>query len=297
MMETEIKVGRRPVVVGYDSSGAGDAAFDWALAEAARRDLPIHVFVARSILYAAAPGIGAASPWPDDLTGELVAEARSYAAAHAPGTTVTIDTATGSPASFLVQASRQAELVVVGRGRHTALGEAVVGSTSAQVAAHASCPVVVVDRGTERPSTAPIVVAVDGSPGSDAALGFAFERASALDAPVVAVHAWWVGVPDAIGVSLLSEDQVAEVGEGAQRLLDDAVSAWVEKYPEVDVRKATVRQLPVEAVLAEAGQAQLIVVGSRGHGGFVGLLLGSVSQALLHHHDRPCPLAVVHTQG
>jgi nucleotide-binding universal stress UspA family protein len=225
----------------------------------------------------------------------MVSEARSYAAKRAPGTTVTVDSSNDTSASLLVHASHQAALVVVGRRHHSAVGEAFSGSTSAQVVAHAACPVVVVDREQELPITAPIVVAVDGSPANDAAVGFAFERAAALGAPVVAVHAWWVDAPDRIGVSWLSEDQVAELARAEQRVLEEAITTWAAKYPEVAVRKVLARELPVEAVLAEAKEAQLIVTGSRGHGGFVGLLVGSVSQGLLHHHDRPCPLAVVHT--
>lgn len=291
----DTKTGRRPVVVGYDAFGAGDAAFDWAVQEAARRDAPLHMFVARGVLYNAAPGFGAATPWPSDLTGQLVAEARSYAASRAPDAKVTVDSALGSPASSLVEASHKAELIVVGRRHHTAVGEAVAGSTSTQVVAHAACPVVVVDHEFDCPPTAPIVVAVDGSPANDAALAFAFERASSLSAPLVALHAWWLDVPDRVGISWLSEDKLTDIGDAHERLLDEAVAGWSAKYPDVAVRKVLVRQLPLEAIIAEAQGAQLIVVGTRGHGGFAGLLLGSVSQALLHH-DRPCPLAVVHTQ-
>lgn len=290
------KTAPRPVVVGFDSSGEGDAAFDWALAEAVRRDLPLHMLVARGVLYAAAPGIGATTPWPDDLADELLAEARKYALAHAPDVKVTVETALGSPASVLVQASRDAELVVVGRHHHTALGEALTGSTSTQVVAHASCPVVVVDKAGEHDAKAPIVVAVDGSPANAAALAFAFERAAALGAPLVAVHAWWFDPPGKIGVSWLSEEQVTDLGRAERALLDETVAAWAEKYPAVKVRKVLVRELPVVAVLAEAADAQLIVTGSRGHGGFVGLMIGSVSQGLLHHRGRPCALAVVHAE-
>jgi nucleotide-binding universal stress UspA family protein len=290
----DTKAGRRPLVVGYDPFGAGDAAFDWAVHEAARRDAPLHLMVARGVLYNAAPGFGAMSPWPDDITGSLVEDARAYAAARAPGAPVTIDSSLRTAAAMLVEASHKAELVVVGRRRHTAVGEAISGSTSAQVVAHAACPVVVVDREFDCPPTAPIVVAVDGSQENDAALAFAFERASALSAPLVALHAWWLDVPDRIGVTWLGADRSSTIGDAHERMLEGVVAEWSEKFPDVNVRKVLVREMPVEAVIAEAQGAQLIVVGSRGHGGFAGLLLGSVSQGLLHH-DRPCPLAVVHT--
>lgn len=286
---------QRPVVVGYDGSATSQPAFDWALREATRRDLPIALMVSRGTLYAAAPTVGAASPWPYDISGELVEQARSFAAERAPGVHVAIGSSFGSPASVLVNASGKAALVVVGRRHHTALGEAVAGSTSTQVVAHALCPVVVVDRGYAAAPDAPIVVAVDGSPGNEAALAFAFERAAALAAPLVAVHAWWLDVPGRVGGSWLSEDQVEELRAAEQAVLDHAVSAWSEKFPQVPVRTVLTRDLPVDAVLAEADDAQLVVVGSRGHGGFAGLVLGSVSQGLLHH-ERPCPLAVVHPE-
>lgn len=284
----------RAVVLGYDGSGEGDPAFDWALREGARRHLPLRVLVAQGPLSGVVPGVGAASPWPDDLAGELVAEACCYAEARAPGVSVASETAVGSPASVLVQASREAELVVVGRRHHTALGEAIVGSTSAQVVAHSACPVVVVDRAYDCPEDGPVVVAVDGSLANEAAIDFAFDRAAQLGVPVVAVHAWWLDVPDRVGISWLSEDRLVDIEHGHHRLLERAIADWVQKYPEVEVRTRMTRQFPVEAVLEAADGAQLIVVGSRGHGGFTGLLLGSVSQGLLHH-TRPCPLAVVHS--
>ncbi|GAA2162504.1 universal stress protein [Pedococcus bigeumensis] len=292
----EAKDGRRPIVVGYDSSSAGQPAFDWALQEAERRHVPLHLMVSRGVLYAAAPTVGAASPWPYDITGELVEEARSFAASRAAGVPIVTESAFGSPASVLLNASREAAMVVVGRRHHTVVGEAVAGSTSAQVVAHASCPVVVVDQELHAAPDAPIVVAVDGSPSNGAALAFAFERAAALKAGIVAVHAWWLDVPGRVGGSWLSEDQVGEWRKSAQAVLDDALSPWAEKFPDVSVRRVLTRDLPVDAVLAEAQGAQLIVVGSRGHGGFAGLLVGSVSQGLLHH-ERPCPLAVVHPEG
>ena len=285
---------RRPVVVGFDGSDPSRAALSWALRDARRRHLPVHVLVAKSVLYtAAAPGLGVTGPWPDDLSGDLQAEARRRAHEEAPDVPLSTESALGSPAAFLVRASAQADLVVVGRGRHSMLGEAVVGSTSTQVAAHAACPVVVVQQEDAPDPAAPIVVGTDGSLTSEGALAFALDRASLLGTRVRVVHAWWLDVPDRLGVSWLSEDVVARVEAGHRALLDDVVATWSAKYPDVDVVGTLVRGLPVEAIAQVEAKPQLVVVGSRGHGGFAGLLLGSVSQGLLHR-DRACPLVVVH---
>lgn len=287
---------RRPVVVGYNNPGTQDRAVDWALHEAARRDLPVRILVAAGGFRATAPGIGAATPWLGDLAEDLVEEARRYAEANADGLTLAVESSVESPAAMLVRASHEAQLVVVGRGHHGAASEFFVGSTSAQVVAHAKCPVVVVDQSWDRGNHGPIVVAVDGSPANESALAFAFERASTLRVPIVAVHAWWLDAPDRFGLTWLSEEQIATIKEAHGRLLEDSVAPWSDKYPDVEVHSLLVRGEPVESIVQESDDAQLIVVGSRGHGGFTGLLLGSVSQGLLHH-ERPCPLVVVHGES
>ena len=284
----------RPVVVGYDGSGEGYAALDWALAEARRRESQLVMLVASGIPYLAAPEMSAASPRRDEVTAKLVDEAKGYAA-KATGVDVSIESPLRSPAASLVDASANAELVVIGRHARSAIGEAFWGSTSAQVAAHASCPVVVVDRPVGEDSAAPVVVAVDGSDHGRAALEFAFQRSAELDAPLVAVHAWWLDVSDHLADSWLPDDLVEGVENAAQAVLDESLAPWIEKFPDVVVRKILTRQYPVDAALNAAGDAQVIVVGSRGRGGFAGLLLGSVSQGLLHDTARACPLAVVHT--
>ncbi|WP_353950223.1 universal stress protein [Knoellia sp. S7-12] len=283
----------RPVVVGFDHSPPGEAAFEWAAGEAARRDVPLHVLVARSMLHPVMAGYRLTTRWPEDLDSELVEQARERVAELSPERAAIVKSVAGTPAAFLVDASHEAELVVVGRRRQSALGEAFSGSTSSQVAAHASCPVVVVDQVFELAPDAPIVVAVDGSSANDPAVGFAFGRASDLGASVTAVHSWGLDVPQTFDSPWLSEDRVIEMEDLHRAQLEASLAGWSAKFPEVKVRSVLRRSLPVEAVLSEAEGAQLIVVGSRGHGGFVGLLLGSVSQGLLHR-ERPCPLAVVH---
>ncbi|MDT0214980.1 universal stress protein [Rothia sp. ARF10] len=283
----------RPVVVGFDDSPDGDIALEWAVREADRLGRPLKVVVARGMLWATSPGFGPSAPWPEDLDSEVVDRARARVAALSSQCEVITESVVGTPAATLVNASEDAELVVVGRHRHSVLGELVSGSTSSQVAAHARCPVVIADRPGPIDPHAPVVVAVDGSPANEAALAFAVERAAALSAPLVAVHAWTLDVPDAFDTAWLSPEHIVELERHHQKVLDDTVAPWAAKHPEVEVTKVLRRNLPVEAVLARAEGAQLVVVGSRGHGGFVGLLIGSVSQGLIHR-DRPCPLVVVH---
>ncbi len=286
----------QPIVVGFDSRG-DDTAFDWARAEAERRSLPLTVVAAEGIPYADASGLGFGSAtWPEGLTDGLHEAARTYVTTRAPGLDVTITGSVGTPAAVLVKASETAELVVVGRRKHSVVGELVGGSTSSQVVAHASCPVVVVDREFSGAATAPIVVGVDGSPESRAALEFAFERASALGAPVVGVHGWWLDAPGEMSTAWVSEGMNESFESVARGALEDALAPWVDRFPDVEVHKVLERQYAPEVVLEAAAQAQLIVVGSRGHGGFAGLLLGSVSQSLLHNSHRTCPIAVLHVR-
>ena len=173
-------------------------------------------------------------------------------------------------------------LVVGSRGRGGVAGM-LLGSVSWQVAAHAHCPVVVV-RGHWRPAggynPGPVVVGTDGSATSDAALGFAFEEAALRDAPLLAVSAL-ADAPGSLGGDLKLQEDV-----------EQAITRHEKEHPEVTVLRQVAQGGARTALLAAAHDAQLLVVGSRGRGGINGMLLGSVSQAVLHH--APCPVAVVH---
>jgi nucleotide-binding universal stress UspA family protein len=137
----------------------------------------------------------------------------------------------------------------------------------------------------------PVVVGVDGSPASESAIGFAFEAASTRNAPLTAVLSWTdVLVESAFQATRFSMDW-SEVEDEQQRLLAERMAGWQEKYPDVVVERVVVRDRPVRALVRAAQHARLLVVGSHGRGGFTGMLLGSTSQALVHH--SPCPVAVV----
>ncbi|HEX5568137.1 MAG TPA: universal stress protein, partial [Streptomyces sp.] len=144
----------------------------------------------------------------------------------------------------------------------------------------------------------PVLVGVDGSPGGEAALGFAFAEASLRGAPLVALHTWnnWTGpvsggpdepLPLVYDVDMLRDEE--------ERVLVEALSGWQAEYPDVTVHRRLVQGRARPALIEASGSAQLLVVGARGRGGFSGLLLGSVSQAVLQHAH--CPVAVVRNLG
>jgi nucleotide-binding universal stress UspA family protein len=159
------------------------------------------------------------------------------------------------------------------------------------MATRANCPVVIVrgahaeeDDGSPRP----VVLGVDGSATSEAATEFAFAAATARDVPLVAVHTWWDPV---IGPTVAKLIDVEAIDADERRRLVERLAGWTAKYPDVAVETVVSRDFPARVLLRQAAQAQLVVVGSRGHGELAGLFLGSVSNALVHR--APCPVAVV----
>jgi nucleotide-binding universal stress UspA family protein len=203
------------------------------------------------------------------------------------------DMRAGLPADVLIDESRTARLVVVGDRGTGGFRELLLGSVAAAVAAHGQCPVMV-HRGTgphARAEDRPVVVGVDGSPLSDAAVRFAFDAAAVRGAPLVAIHTWldvntaglWAGLPSMIDWPAIQADE--------ECVLAKKLAPWQKAYPHVPVRTLVVRDNPEHALLAHSARAQLVVVGSRGRGTLAALGLGSVSHALLHAAD--CPVVVV----
>ena len=144
-----------------------------------------------------------------------------------------------------------------------------------------------------------IVVGVDGSEESRAALAWAVEEGRLRQAPVLAIHAWEVPmVPAPTGLVPPSVEVVGdltELREDAASLVEVMVREIAGDAADVEIRPLTVEDKPVSALLnaAERNDAQMIVVGSRGHGGFVSLLIGSTSDQVARH--ATCPV-VIHRQ-
>jgi nucleotide-binding universal stress UspA family protein len=193
----------------------------------------------------------------------------------------------------LLAEARDAVLLVLGNRGLGGFAGLLLGSAAVQVSAHADCPVLVV-RGEPR-ADGPVVVGVDGSELSDLAVGFAVEEAARRGTALVAVHAWLHPVPLGPGDVLPLVYDLDALAAEEERVLAEAVAGYAERYPEVPIRQQLVRGNPSRVLVDASAEAQLVVVGARGRGGLAGMLLGSVSHAVLHH--ARCPLAIVRHSG
>ena len=174
-------------------------------------------------------------------------------------------------------------LVVGSRGRG-AFGRVLLGSVSSGVLHHAHGRIAVVHKYEAHApgSTAPVLVGIDGSPASEAATALAFDEASRRGVELVALHAWSdVGVFPLLGMDWRDyEDEGHEV-------LAERLAGWQERYPDVPVRRRIVCDRPARWLIDESRQAQLVVVGSHGRGGYPGMLLGSVGSAVAREAEAP----------
>ncbi len=289
-----------PVIVGVDGSQPSVAAADYAAQIATRRQCPlrlVHGYL-HPLGYGAL-GFTAYTPaMPDpqaDGAAMLDAVAADVQGRYAELDIDSIQLPSGGAAAVIDQ-SRTAEVVVVGCRGLGGFAGLLLGSVSSQVAAHAYGPVIVVRPAepTAAPPTAPVVVGVDGSPGSGRAVEFAFTEAALRGTGLTALSIYWADPTKDLRQPGPAIDEAA--GDRADQLVTDSVAPWLEKYPQVRVTTALIHQLNAEYSLVEASRdAGLVVVGARGRGGFTGLLLGSVSQALVHHAH--CPVAVVHPRA
>ncbi|KAA9149440.1 universal stress protein [Amycolatopsis acidicola] len=283
------------IVVGVDGSEEALDAVRWAALVAARRNLRLHLasgFDASLGLYGDGVPIS-----PDYFqTAEAVAQDELASAARlaeetAAGVRIEAERAHLAPVPLLLEHSRSARMIVLGASGRGGFEGMLVGSTAVSLAAHGSCPVVVVRPDRE----GPVVAGVDGSPNSVAALETAFDEAAWRRVPLVAVHSW----SDAGYMAQQPIESALLAGEPDEdeqaRVLAESLAGRQEKYPDVRVERVVVKARPRHALLDWSERASLVVVGSRGRGGFRGLLLGSTSQALIQH--AKCPVMVVHPQG
>jgi nucleotide-binding universal stress UspA family protein len=289
------------VVVGFDGSAAALAAVRWAAAEAAQLESPLMVVYAADVPVSGGWGAGGwrsgAMPSAPDLvrlSRSVAARGAAAAREHQPGLLVHSLGVVGGAAAELVAHSADAGLVVVGHRRRGVVQAAVLGSVSFAVAMHARCPVVVVnDAGQREPHTGarPVVVGVDGSRAAQAALHVAAQLALASASPLRLVSAWQIPVREPWsdlygGLPALMDVQSATAAV-VKDDVDLAVTALRAQHPTLQVSGQAVEGRAAEVLVDASTQAGLVVVGSRGHGGFAGMMLGSVSHAVLRAADSP----------
>lgn len=290
MSESQVHEDPNQIVAGIDGSDAAMTAALWAADEAARHGLSLRLVHCYYQPYLYYPPLSTATTIDDALLEQATADLRDAATvvrAARPNLRVHTTFRRGHPVSGLIEEAAHARMLVIGhRGRH-GFEELLTGSVAAAVPAHARCPVAVI-RDNGAAATAPVVVGVDGSPVSEAAVAVAFDEAATRRTGLVAVHAW-LGLLDEGLPTGLPEDQerVAQVEQEESRVLAERLAGWQEKYPEVPVERVVVRRRADRALLERAATAQLLVVGSRGRGGFAGMLLGSTSRAVLNHAVGP----------
>jgi nucleotide-binding universal stress UspA family protein len=287
MAQAEMFAGR--VVVGYDGSPLADVAVQWAAAEATLRGRGL------TLVHAVMPpvttgGGGVALPVGPELLDQLESGAHEHlaeVAARLAPLDVTVDIAIGGPSGVLLEVTETADLVVVGSRGHGGFRGLLLGSVSAQVAAHAMCPVVVV-RSVAPDDAKDVVVGIDATAGSRAALAFAFDEASRHGWAVVVVHAWDVPAydllilpngPVPVALTDASDDEV--------RMSAEILAGFRNDYPDVSVSEHLVHGPPVPALLTASTSPAMIVVGTRGHGPAMSALLGSVSNGVLHKAQVP----------
>ena len=278
------------ILVAVDGSTESNAAIIWATREAALRRVPL------TLLHAVAPIVVGwpvgelykeMPDWQKDVADNVVAHARKTASEGFDGSEppeIRAEVVYANVVSSLIEASMHAQLVVVGSQGVGGLGRLLLGSVSSALVHHAHCPVAVIrsdmDSGTD--ADRPVLVGIDGSPASEAATAMAFDEASRRGADLLALHAWSdVGVFPVLGMDWRDRENQG------QEVLAERLAGWQEQYPDVHVQRSVVCDTPAKWLLEASERAQLVVVGSRGRGGFPGMLLGSVSSAVVHSAKVP----------
>jgi nucleotide-binding universal stress UspA family protein len=282
------------VVVGADGSASSLDAVEAAAREARWRGVGLRVVHAFFWPGLHAPsGPSALGPPPAGIRSvaeRVVAKAAERARAVEPDVDVSHVVVTGEPLTVLEAQSRAAELVVVGSRGLNAFAGLLIGSTAVRLAAHGQCPVLVVREQGQPQADGPVVIGVDGSEAGERAVEFAFAEAEFRGVGLVALHTWttWnAPLPAPANPAEPYANLPGALAEEERRLLHEALAGQQERYPGVKVEYRVVRGSTRETLIEASRFAGLVVVGARGRGGFKGLLLGSVSQALLHHAHSP----------
>ncbi len=292
--------GRHRIVVGVDGSAGAGYAIEWAVRETELRRASLELVHAWTFPYFVSP-MGVPAGYWDTASSETAAKEvlERQAEAHGLDTRIDRDRLTticvgGGAAAALLARAEDADLLVVGSRGRGGFSGLVLGSVSLQCLHHAPCPVTVV-RDPRPAEVRRVLVGVDGSDRSAVALAWAADEAGRRGATLVVAHAWIAPYPSVPFGPTVTPRDLVRIADGCGAMVDEmtdvAVAAADHQPPAVE--KRVMENTPRAALMELAEDADLLVIGSRGRGGFAGLLLGSVSQYCVHH--APCAVTVVPT--
>ncbi|MFD6997662.1 universal stress protein [Streptomyces mirabilis] len=288
----------RTVTVGLDGSPESRVAADWAAREAKLRGLPlklVNVWEPAPTPIAQAPLLGpeTSQQWSEHIPREAAGELR---AAH-PEVEMLVEQVTGRPAEVLTDAAKDAEPLVLGSRGLSGMGGFVVGSVGLAVVAHAERPVVLVraegdTSGTDSgvPAPRPVVLGLDTTAPDDTLIGFAFEAAVLRGASLRVVHGW--NEPPYIAYGMSPDLELnARIGAEEAAAVSEVLRPWRQKFPTVDVVEDSLSGKAANHLVDASAEASLVVVGRRIRRSALGVHIGPVTHAVLHH--ATAPVAVV----
>jgi nucleotide-binding universal stress UspA family protein len=277
------------ITIGYDGSRCANRALDWAAAQAARRDGVVRIVSCFEVPTTGQPWFVAA---PGDLASvrdsaeRLVSAAAESCARQHPQAAIEQFVALGPPSIELVDEADGSDLLVVGRHGHRRFDSWRLGSVADSVARHTPCPVVVVPDRRLGPACDRIVVGVDGSAASDAALAWAGDEADERRAELVVVHCWSYAygseLSSAAGHDLTGVDAALELQTAVRSARDHQLGAVTDRLVEGH---------PAHTLIEESHHADLVVVGTRGRGAVRSALFGSTSHRV--SSAASCPTVIV----
>jgi nucleotide-binding universal stress UspA family protein len=279
------------IVVGTDGTASSRAAVEWAAREASRRQALLRIVHVFDWEWAGARYDGdsdylkVARNLAEAVTGVALSQARAVA----PGIALEADPLIGNPVPRLLEVAEDAALVVLGNRGRGGFASLMLGSVSQRIATHAPCPVVIV-RGRDDVADGPVAVGVDDTAAADHVLRTAFHAAAERGAALVVVRSYlpptplWIGDMPAVLLDTPEQDAAEHRG------VEDLLSGWREKYPQVPVDVMVSHESAAAVLVGVSHGAQLVVVGSHGRGAFASALLGSTGMQLLHHAD--CPVRI-----
>lgn len=288
-------MGAMGIVVGIDDSPGARLAVQWAAREAELRNIPltlVYAFSPEVSTWLRTPLPAGVLRWQQDhgrrlIEGTLQAVEEVTAAGGPAG--VNTEVLASGAALTLIEKSKQAKLVVLGAKGSARWPGRLLGSVSSALLRHAHCPVAIVHE--EDPSIfaatqSPVVVGIDGSPASEVGTAIAFDEASRRRVGLVALHAWSdLDVSEWPGIDWSATQSMAE------EVLAERLAGWQERYPDVQVTRVVAQAQPARRLVEASKEAQLVVVGSTGRGGFAGMLVGSVGETVAQLAQVPVIVA------